>query len=278
MEADPVAIDLNVDAALLLKDLVGIDSYPPVLALLPNIYNLEDRDRVRAVVAEQLAEAGILVDDRVHPAVAQWLRCLDRPDVELVVRIVETGAGGETPGMLRMSLVRTGESHVLALRNDDHVVIQPVFHEGRQLNTVAAALVAAVGQYPALRFEPMSATMQALTEVPEDLDERKLALVELGAQPHTAGLLSRVMGEVMRRAEVVMIEHRDGGSGSVDTGVCVSILDTASGRLVVTPSKAMDGEIWSTYAPGDDAAINASVAALVDLLPGRSWFDTTRAD
>ncbi|WP_280453050.1 ESX secretion-associated protein EspG [Nocardia cyriacigeorgica] len=137
MEADPVAIDLNVDAALLLKDLVGIDSYPPVLALLPNIYNLEDRDRVRAVVAEQLAEAGILVDDRVHPAVAQWLRCLDRPDVELVVRIVETGAGGETPGMLRMSLVRTGESHVLALRNDDYVVIQPVFHEGRQLNTVA---------------------------------------------------------------------------------------------------------------------------------------------
>ncbi len=120
--------------------------------------------------------------------------------------------------------------------------------------------------------------MQALTEVPEDPDERKLALVELGAQPHTAGLLSRVMGEVMRRAEVVMIEHRDGGSGSVDTGVCVSILDTASGRLVVTPSKAMDGEIWSTYAPGDDAAINASVAALVDLLPGRSWFDTTRAD
>ncbi|WP_280230829.1 ESX secretion-associated protein EspG, partial [Nocardia cyriacigeorgica] len=149
MEADPVAIDLNVDAALLLKDLVGIDSYPPVLALLPNIYNLEDRDRVRAVVAEQLAEAGILVDDRVHPAVAQWLRCLDRPDVELVVRIVETGAGGETPGMLRMSLVRTGESHVLALRNDDYVVIQPVFHEGRQLNTVAAGRVAAVGQFPA---------------------------------------------------------------------------------------------------------------------------------
>uniref|UniRef100_UPI002455E55F ESX secretion-associated protein EspG n=1 Tax=Nocardia cyriacigeorgica TaxID=135487 RepID=UPI002455E55F len=148
MEADPVAIDLNVDAALLLKDLVGIDSYPPVLALLPNIYNLEDRDRVRAVVAEQLAEAGILVDDRVHPAVAQWLRCLDRPDVELVVRIVETGAGGETPGMLRMSLVRTGESHVLALRNDDYVVIQPVFHEGRQLNTVPGAGWGGLGANP----------------------------------------------------------------------------------------------------------------------------------
>ncbi|WP_425302167.1 ESX secretion-associated protein EspG, partial [Nocardia cyriacigeorgica] len=193
MEADPVAIDLNVDAALLLKDLVGIDSYPPVLALLPNIYNLEDRDRVRAVVAEQLAEAGILVDDRVHPAVAQWLRCLDRPDVELVVRIVETGAGGETPGMLRMSLVRTGESHVLALRNDDYVVIQPVFHEGRQLNTVAVvcdgvssspnpqAASGTAGSLPGARSAAISLASASLRSSPHEVTDHTSA-----ATPHSA--------------------------------------------------------------------------------------------
>src|SRR6266568_3939450 len=104
METDPVAIDLNVDAALVLKAMVGIDSYPPVLALLPNIYNIADRDWVHAVVMKELTEVGIVDDDRVHPVVDHWLQCLYRPDVELVARIVEIGQGGEPQAMLRLSL------------------------------------------------------------------------------------------------------------------------------------------------------------------------------
>ncbi|WP_267469869.1 hypothetical protein [Nocardia amamiensis] len=44
METDPIAIDLDVDAALLLRHTVGIDSDTPV-------YRLGDRERVDAVVA-----------------------------------------------------------------------------------------------------------------------------------------------------------------------------------------------------------------------------------
>ncbi|GAB2693855.1 ESX secretion-associated protein EspG [Nocardia thraciensis] len=274
MEDDPVAVDLNVDAALLLQHLVGIDSYPPVLALLPNIYRLDDLNRVRAVVAEQLTEVGVLDNGRVHPVVEHWLQCLYRPDTELVARVLDNGLDGEPRGMLRMSLVRAGDTHVLAVRSDDHVVIQSVFQQGQQLDTVADALTAALGPGQALRFEPMSAPLVQFQEVPSDADERRRALVDMGAQPHTAGVLTRVLDEVARRAEVLLIEHRDGGSAQ--TEVCLSVLDTLSGRIVVTPSVAMDGEIWSTYAPGDDAAIRSGVAALVELLPGRSWFETTR--
>ncbi|WP_280384791.1 ESX secretion-associated protein EspG [Nocardia wallacei] len=274
MEDDPVAVDLNVDAALLLQHLVGIDSYPPVLALLPNIYNLDDLNRVRAVVAEQLTEVGVLDNGRVHPVVEHWLQCLYRPDMELVARVLDNGRDGAPRGMLRMSLVRAGETHVLAVRSDDHIVIQSVFLQDRQLDTVAAALTAALGPGQALRFEPMSAPLEQFQEVPSEPDERRRALVELGAQPHTAGVLTRVLDEVVRRAEVLLIEHRDGGSAQ--TEVCLSVLDTLSGRIVVTPSVAMDGQVWSTYAPGDDAAIRSGVAALVELLPGRSWFETAR--
>ncbi|MEU4345499.1 ESX secretion-associated protein EspG [Nocardia sp. NPDC023852] len=274
MESDPVAIDLNVDAALLLQNMVGIDSYPPVLALMPNIYNIDDQERVRAVVAQELTEVGIIDGDSVHPTIEHWLRCLYRPDVELVAYILATGLDGEPKGMLRFSLVRSGETHVLAVRCDDNVVIQSMFQEGQGLENVTAALAAALGPAEAPSFEPLTATLEQFAEVPSDQDERRQALLELGAQPHTAGVLSRVLDEVVRRAEVQVIEHRDGVSAEAE--VSLSVLDTLSGRIIATPSKAMDGEIWSTFAPGDDAALRSGIRALIDLLPGRSWFDTSR--
>ncbi|MEV6341010.1 ESX secretion-associated protein EspG [Nocardia vinacea] len=276
MEDDPIAIDLNVDAALLLQQLVGIDSYPPVLALLPNIYRPEDRERVDAVVGAQLTEVGVLEDGRVHPVVEQWLRCLYRPDVELVARILDAGWDDEPQAMLRLSLVRAGETHVLAVRSDDHVVIQSVFQPDRQLGTLTAAITAALGPLPALRFDPITATPEQFGEVPDDPDERRRALVELGAEPRTAGMLSRVIDEVVRRAEVLVLEHHDGREAQPEASV--SVLDTQSGRIIVTPSIAMDGQLWSTYAPGDDAALHAGIGALVDLLPSRSWFETSRTD
>ncbi|GAA5104361.1 ESX secretion-associated protein EspG [Nocardia iowensis] len=276
VDADPVVIDLNVDAALALMTLAGIDEYPAVLALLPNVFRVEDQERVHAVMVEELAHAGILDDDGVHPRVRHWLQCLYRPDMELVARIVDTGVDCGPQAMLRMSLVRRDDTHVLALRCDDHVVIQPVFVEGRQLPPITGVVAAALGPREPLRFEPMSATLQQFTDVPSEPDERRQVLRELGAGAHTAAVLTRALGEVVRRAEVLMVEHRDGGS--TQTEVCVSVLDTLSGRILVTPSRAVDGRIWSTYAPGDGAAVHASIGSLLELLPGRSWFDTVRTD
>lgn len=276
VDSDPVTIDLNVDAALVLKDMVGIDTYPPVLAILPNIYQVEDRDRVWAVVKEQLTEAGIIVGGEVHPVVAEWLRCLERPDTEFVVRLIDTGRAGHVPTMLRISLVRRGETHVLAVRCDDEVIIQSVFHQGRQLNTLTAVLKSALGDYPVLGFEPLTLPTADLEEVPLDPDGRRAALRELGAEPRTASVLTRAMDEIVRRAEVIMIEHHDGGAETPNLDACMSVLDTLSGRLVVTPSTAVDGRIWSTFRPGDDAALHSGINGLAELLPGRSWFDTAR--
>ncbi|MEV6139381.1 ESX secretion-associated protein EspG [Nocardia sp. NPDC051990] len=274
METDPIAIDLNVDAALLLRDMAGIDSYPPILALMPNIFDVDDLERVRAVVAEQLTEVGIIDGDRVHPTVEHWLQCLDRPDVELMALVLATGLDGEQKGMLRMSLVRRGDTHVLAVRCDDEIVIQAVYQQEQQLDSVWAAVGAALGSTPALSFAPVTVAQAELAEIPGDQDGRRQALLELGAQPHTAGVLGRALDEVVRRAEVTVVQHQDGVELKPKYGV--SVLDTLSGRIVVTPSVAMDGEVRSTYTPGDDAALHAAIVGLVELLPGRSWFDTSR--
>ncbi|NKY59833.1 ESX secretion-associated protein EspG [Nocardia flavorosea] len=275
-ETGPVSVDLNVDAALALQRMAGIDSYPSVLAVLPNIYKIEDRDRVHAVVIEQLAAAGVVDGDRVHPLVEDWLNCLYRPDSELEMRILDNGAGDHEATMLRMSLARRGMDHVLAVRCDDHIVIQPVFAKGADHGVLSAAVKAALGEYPILDIDPFTADAAALAEVPADPETSRTVLRELGASPRTASALTRALGEVVRRAELVMTEHRDGGAGSIVSKASVGVLDTFSGRFVVTPSAAMDGEIWSTFQPGDDAAIKAGIDALIELLPSRSWFETSR--
>ena len=277
MDTDPISVDLNVDAALVLKEMVGIDSYPPVLAILPNIYRIADRDRVYAVVTEELTEAGIVVGGEVHATVAGWLHCLARPDTELEVRILDDGVEGHPSALLRISLVRQAETHVLAVRCDDEVIIQPVFCESGQLDAHAAALRSALGAHPALAFDPFTLLGADLADVSGDQESRRAAFRELGAPTHTANVLARALDEVVRRAEVVMTEHRDGVAADDETQCCMSVLDTVSGRLVVTPSVALDGRIWTTFRPGDDAALLGGITALADLLPGRSWFDTTRA-
>lgn len=276
VESDPVAVDLNVDSALLLKSMVGIDAYPLVLALRPTIYRVEDQERVNAVVLDQLAEAGIVEDDRVHPQVEYWLQCLYRPDVELVARIIDTGYDGEPPGMLRFSLVRSGGDHVLAVRNDDHIVIQAVYSEGQKLNTVAAALSTALGWCPVPQFAPLSAMLDQFADFPVEQEERRQALLELGADHYAARVLSRGTTELTRRSEVVMVEHHDGGS--TQTEYAMNVFDSECGRVIVSPSVGMDGQPWSTFAPGDDTTLRAGLRSLVELLPGRSWFDTARTD
>lgn len=274
MNDDPIAVDLNVDAALVLQDLVGIDSYPTVLALLPNIYRFEDRDRVHAVIATGLTESGILDDGRVHPTIEHWLHCLDRPDVELVARIVATDDENAAPTMLRCTLVRRADTHVLALRCDDRVVIQPVFTDGERTDAVSAALAAALGPATASDFEPLTALLDQFQSVPSDPEPRRRALLELGATAHTATVLTRALDSVVRRAEVVIIEHQDGSLETPD--LCLSVLDTEFGRIAVLPTRALDGRVHSTYMPGDDMVLRAGIRALIELLPSRSWFDCAR--
>lgn len=273
---DPVSVDLNVDAALALKDMVGIDTYPLVLAIMPNIFRISDRDRVRSAVVEQLTADGIVSGGEVDPVVAGWLRCLERPDTELAVRVIDNGRAGHVPTMLRLSFVRSGERHVLAVRCDDEVVIQSVFHKGSQLDTLTAVLESVLGEYPVLDFDPLTAADPEAGDPPQDADGVRAGLRELGATARTANVLTRALGEIVREAEVLMIEHRDGGPETPDFTICMKVVDTFPGRFVITPSVTLDGRTRSTFRPGDHAALHSGINTLAELLPGGSWFNTAR--
>jgi hypothetical protein len=278
MAGRPIAVDLNVDAALVLRSLVDIECYPAVLALQPNIFDPHDQERVRAVVLDRLAGEHIVADGRVHPTVARWLRCLGQPDIELAGEVFDTEPGRADPvDRLQISLVRAGDMHVLAIRHHDQLVIQELFTGDRPLPTAAAALRATLGPRPPLRFDPLATPAAKLDDLPVDSPVRaRRAYLRLGASPHTASVLAALRCEVIRWAGIMMVEHHDGSSKP--SAGWAGVFDVPAGRAVLSPSVGVDGQVWSTYAPGDDAAIERALGSLVELLPSRSWTTAGRVD
>lgn len=273
--SDPVAVELNVDAALLLQSLIGIEGYPDVLALLPNVFDFQDEARVQAVIGRRLTETGIIDGGRVHPRIAYWLRCLHRPDMELAARILDLdldvrAADRRPRAMLRMSLVRSGDTHVLATRCNDDLVIQQLDTGSQPLRTAAAVLATALGPAEPLPFDSVTAPLDRLSDLPDDPpDEIRHAWRKFGASNRTATVLATVTSVVQRSADITMIEHQDGRSVETPTGA--SIFDTPAGRIVAMPSRGIDEQLWCTFTSGDSAALEAAVTALVQLLPARSW-------
>ncbi len=56
----------------------------------------------------------------------------------------------------------------------------------------------------------------------------------------------------------------------------MSIVDTREGRVVVSPSRAFDGEWVSTFAPGTPFAIAVAIEQLTAQLPDAGWFSEHR--
>jgi hypothetical protein len=56
----------------------------------------------------------------------------------------------------------------------------------------------------------------------------------------------------------------------------MSIVDTTAGRVLVSPSRAFDGEWVSTFSPGTPFAIAVAIEQLTANLPDGQWFSSLR--
>ena len=99
------------------------------------------------------------------------------------------------------------------------------------------------------------------------LSTRGVPVRALVRTPSKAEALASLPG-----VEIVAGDHRDGHRISTDVGV--SIVDTAAGRVLVTPLKATDGNWISSFIPGTDLAIATAVQRLTAALPDGPWFPT----
>ncbi len=261
------AVELTADAAWFLSDILGAGSYPWVLALTPAYSDVAQREDFQREQAERLIRAGVMTAGRVvEPSVARWIRRVCRPAQWLELRFV-----GSRGALLRGIVAHDPEGTVVALRSGGLVTFteMDIDHPHALVPVLTAGLS---GRAPA-RFAEFS--LPARIGAKADNQIRNGAAIGelldyLGIPAAARPVVVAAFEQSRTYVEVVAGQHRDGYRVSTDVGV--SIVDTALGRVLVSPSKAFDGEWISTFAPGFPLAIAAAVERLTAALPGGCWF------
>lgn len=261
------AVELTADSAWYLAEVLGAGSYPWVLAITPAYSDLSQREDFVRHEAERLTRTGVLTPDRgVDPSVAQWIRRVCRPTQWLELRFV--GARG---AMLRGIVARDGSGSVVALRSGGLVTFTEMAIDHPEA-LVPVLTVGLSGRVPA-RFEAFS--LPARIGAKADDQIRGGAAVHdlldyLGIPPSARPVVEAAFERSRTYVEIVAGQHRDAHRVSTDVGV--SVVDTELGRVLVSPSRAFDGEWISTFAPGSTEAIAAAVERLTAALPDGPWF------
>lgn len=188
---------------------------------------------------EELRQAGWATGDELDPFLAQALRTLHRPAVQLTVVAAE--AGGSS---IRAVAAAGPESAVLATAAHGGLAVRAVPRSG--LARVAVDLLpdvpAGPGQSVSLPAEALAAANGATAN----------GAPVAGVRAEDARLLTSVLGGERRRAGQFGARGFDPLSGRTTwSPMTVDVLDTAAGRYFAQHRRGPDGRKWFTLAPTD---------------------------
>lgn len=278
MDAVPNAVELTVDQAWFIAETIGAGSFPWVLAITTPYRDAAQRTAFLDRQKDELTRMGLVSADEkavtVNPAVAGWIKAVCFPDRWLDLRYI--GPGAAAGEMLRGVVAQRGGNGkpvktVVALRSaqlitmtamdiDDPLALVPVLGVG-------------LAQRPPARFQEFSMPMRVGARADERLRSgAPLAEVldYLGIPESARPVVESVFSGPRSYVEVVAGCHRDGRHATTEVGM--SIVDTTAGRVLVSPSRAFDGEWVSTFRPGTNLAVAIAVEQLVGQLPDGQWF------
>ncbi|HUB55087.1 MAG TPA: ESX secretion-associated protein EspG, partial [Mycobacterium sp.] len=279
MAAQPNAVELTVEQAWFIADTVGAGTFPWVLAITMPYTDAGERGAFIARQTAELTRMGLMSEGgAVNPAVAEWIRQVCFPDRWLDLRYVGSGEASGADELLRGIIALRGDETrkaVVALRN-----AQLVTFTAMDIND-ARALVPVLGvglaQRPAARFDEFALPARVGARADERLRSGgSLAeIIEyLGIPQSARPVVESVFSGPRSYVEIVAGCRHDGQHASTEVGM--SIVDTTAGRVVVTPSRAFDGEWISTFRPGTPFAIGVAVEQLTAELPDGDWFTGSR--
>ncbi|WP_102145578.1 ESX secretion-associated protein EspG [Mycobacterium hubeiense] len=278
VDAPVISAEFNLDEMLLLQNLLKITAFPIVLEILAPRDYFDDavRSRAQNEAMDSLIDKQVVTGGEVTEAtVAQWLRVLQRPDIELAARIWREGA------QLGLTVCRRGALHVVAMRYNDLITIQPLSNHAEitSVAQVLAPVISALGEAVPANFEAINLPVaQGKT-----IDERVAAgssyyteLLQAGVAEPSARFLTDALRERTEvwRSEIVAIEYVPGKQ--IQSKAAVGVFDTPLGRIVAAPSHALDGTMWSTFAPGTNGRLVTSAELIIETLPSASWFAAVR--
>lgn len=275
MDASPNAVELTVDQAWFIAETAGAGSFPWVLAITTPYRDAAERTAFFDRQAEELTRMGVMTPGNsggvINPVIAGWIKVVCFPDRWLDLRYVGPGSGTDAGDMLRGIVAQHAGATVVALRSAQLVTFTVMDIDDPR------ALVPVLGvglmQRPPARFEEFSMP----TRVGARADERLRAgepltevLDYLGIPNSARTVVESVFTGPRSYVEIVAGCNRDGRHATTEVGL--SIIDTTAGRVLVSPSRAFDGEWVSTFSPGTPFATAVAIEQLTSLLPGGDWF------
>ena len=276
MTTKPNAVELTVDQAWFIAETVGAGTFPWVLAITTPYADAAERGAFLAIQNAELTRMGMVsADGVVNAAVADWVRVVCFPERWLDLRYVGSAAAAGGDDLLRGIIARRGGKTVVALRNAQLVTFTAMdIHDARALVPI---LGVGLAQRPPARFDEFSLPAQVGARADERL-RNGAALAEvldyLGIPRSARPVVESVFTGPRSYVEIVAGCHRDGRHASTEVGM--SIVDTTAGRVLVSPSRAFDGEWISTFSPGTPFAIGVAVEQLTGQLPDGHWFEGNR--
>ena len=280
MDAAPNAVELTVDHAWFIAETTGAGSFPWVLAITTPYCDAAQREAFLERQRAELTRMGlVLPDGLINPAVAGWIKTVCFPDRWLDLRYVgatkTTDAATGTGELLRGIVAQRASKTVVALRSAQLITFTAMdIDDPRGLVPV---LGVGLAQRPPARFDEFSMP----TRVGARADERLrsgAALSEvldyLGIPQSARPVVESVFTGPGSYVEIVAGCRNDGQHATTEVGM--SIVDTTGGRVLVSPSRAFDGEWVSTFSPGTPFAIAVGIEQLTTLLPDGQWFSGRR--
>ena len=276
MTTKPNAVELTVDQAWFIAETVGAGTFPWVLAITTPYVDAAERGAFLAAQNAELTRMGMVsADGVVDAAVADWIRVVCFPERWLDLRYVGSAAAAGDDDLLRGIIARRGNKTVVALRNAQLVTFTAMdIHDARALVPI---LGVGLAQRPPARFDEFSLPAQVGARADERLRNGSVlaeVLDYLGIPRSARPVVESVFTGPRSYVEIVAGCHRDGQHATTEVGM--SIVDTTEGRVLVSPSRAFDGEWISTFSPGTPFAIGVAVEQLTAQLPDGHWFEGNR--
>lgn len=276
MTAQPNAVELTVDQAWFVAETIGAGTFPWVLAITTPYTDAAERGAFIGRQTDELTRMGMMsTGGAINSAVADWIRVVCFPERWLDLRYVGPGAASGADELLRGIIAWRGEKTVVALRNAQLVTFTAMdIHDARALVPV---LGVGLAQRAPARFDEFSLPAQVGARADERLrNGGSLAEVldYLGIPKAARPVVESVFTGPRSYVEIVAGCHHDGQHTSTEVGM--SIVDTTAGRVLVSPSRAFDGEWISTFRPGTAFAIAVAVEQLTAELPNGHWFEGKR--
>lgn len=264
------AVELTAEQAWFVADALGAGNFPWVLAITPPYSDHAERAAFTARLSDELTELGVMTEGGViDPGVRQWITATCRARRWLELRFVR-GSGKMLRGYVARSDDRADELTV-ALRSGGLVTFTAL-DIGDPQALVPILTAGLSGRSPAL-FEEFTIPAQAGARADERLRDGAALddVIEfLGIPAMARAVVAAAYSSDRSYVEIVAGDHRDGHRVSTDVGV--SVVDTREGRVLVSPSKAFDGEWVSTFTSGTPLAIATAIERLTATLPDGPWF------